>query len=278
MTNRAMRLGKKPFPITRRRQLAAHMARHQALMLDLQQPPASADWQQNLENWGMLGNDQYGDCTVAAACHAIMCWTLNVQGQPAAIDELEARQAFQLINPRFVYNPEAPSNSVGGKSVFLQDTIHWWYEHGIAGRKIDAYGLLPFQNLDSVKRAIAYFGACCIGIQLPSDEADPDHPDAAIGSSDWDVATSTLTGPGTDADPNLGHCVLGIAYDAEGLNVVTWGAVKRMSWDFLNKYMDEAFVMLSLNDWVAPNGEAPSGLNADQLKAHGPKLCPNWVS
>jgi hypothetical protein len=41
-----------------------------------------------------------------------------------------------------------------------------------------------------------------------------------------------------------------VAYDVRGLTVVTWGALKRMSWSFLDTYCDEAYAVLS-QDWIS---------------------------
>ena len=40
-------------------------------------PPASFDLTSKVHAWGMMDNDQIGDCTCAAAGHLIMEWTAN---------------------------------------------------------------------------------------------------------------------------------------------------------------------------------------------------------
>jgi hypothetical protein len=44
-------------------------------------PPAAVDYYSAIgrTDWGMLGNDQYGDCTIAGAAHAIMAWNAEVK-------------------------------------------------------------------------------------------------------------------------------------------------------------------------------------------------------
>ncbi len=52
----------------------------------------------------------------------------------------------------------------------------------------------------------------------------------------WDVAQgATIEG---------GHCVTIGAYDASGLECVTWGAVQKLTWAFF-KYFDEAWVIVT---------------------------------
>jgi hypothetical protein len=40
-------------------------------------PPDSMDHTAAVSSWPMFGNDQYGDCTIAAAGHMIEEWTAN---------------------------------------------------------------------------------------------------------------------------------------------------------------------------------------------------------
>ena len=47
--------------------------------------PEKFIWNSNVKEWGMMKNDQIGDCTIAAAGHLIMGWNndtgVNVQSQ-----------------------------------------------------------------------------------------------------------------------------------------------------------------------------------------------------
>ena len=66
-------------------------------------------------------------------------------------------------------------------------------------------------------------------------------------------------------NPNNGHCIPAVGYDERNLYVVTWGALKPMSWQFYDAYADEVFAVLS-NDWInAKLGVAPSGFNLAAL-------------
>jgi hypothetical protein len=57
-----------------------------------------------------------------------------------------------------------------------------------------------------------------------------------------------------------------VAYDAHGLTVVTWGALKRMTWGFWQAYCDEAYALLS-PDFLNASGVAASGFDLAQLNA-----------
>ena len=57
-----------------------------------------------------------------------------------------------------------------------------------------------------------------------------------------------------------------VAYDQTGLTVVTWGALKRMTWGFWGAYVDEAYALLS-SDWIETDLLAPSGFNLAALQS-----------
>jgi hypothetical protein len=67
-------------------------------------------------------------------------------------------------------------------------------------------------------------------------------------------------------NPNNGHCIPAVGYDADQLWIVTWGELKSMGWDFYNAYADEAYAVLS-QDFIDNSGVAPAGLDLQTLKA-----------
>jgi hypothetical protein len=48
--------------------------------------------------------------------------------------------------------------------------------------------------------------------------------------------------------------------------VVTWGALKSMSWQFYDAYADEAYAVLS-EDFLGASGGTVAGFDLAQLKA-----------
>jgi hypothetical protein len=55
-----------------------------------------------------------------------------------------------------------------------------------------------------------------------------------------------------------------VAYDATNLYVVTWGAVKSMSWQFYDAYADESFAVVS-QDFVDVAGKDPAGFSLSEM-------------
>ena len=240
-------------------------------------PPARS-WQGRFDAWQILGNDRFGDCTTAAACHMLMCWRLVTQGEAAATAAATEAQALAAYARAIRdFDPADPATYNFDTGALLQDVLHNWKRIGIAGVRVDGYGMLPFSDRETVKQTIALFGGCCIGLQLPRIEGRAGPPITVDQDVNWDLSKDLFQGDGYKKDSRLGHCVFGVGYDDKGLDVVSWGTVKRMSWDFYDAYMDEAYAILCRAAWV-PAGNAPSGLNADQLVAAGKALTTMWIS
>jgi hypothetical protein len=206
--------------------------------------PAAIDWTGKVPLWGMMMNDQVGDCTCASAGHLDMLWTSQASQEfiPADADILAAYTAITG------YNPADPNTDQGADELSV---LNYWRNTGIAGRKIQAYAQVTLSNVDQVKAAIAFFGGLYAGVNLPQSAMD-----ATVSGLNWSNVT--------DTNIQGGHAIPIVAYDASGLTCVTWGQSQRMTWEWLAKYGDEAYVVLS-PDWVGANGLSPSGFNIDQL-------------
>src|SRR5580658_4087447 len=74
-----------------------------ALAGALPPPPSKRAWEYVIpaSGWGMLGNDQVGDCVIAAMMHFIMAATSN-SGQPA---QFTTELAIQLYSAITGYDP-----------------------------------------------------------------------------------------------------------------------------------------------------------------------------
>jgi hypothetical protein len=56
-----------------------------------------------------------------------------------------------------------------------------------------------------------------------------------------------------------------VAYDPDGLTVVTWGGLKKMTWSFWDRYCDEAYCIIS-DDFLGDDEQAPSGVDRGALE------------
>jgi len=217
-------------------------------------PPASLDISTKVPSWGMMANDQLGDCTCAAAGHLIMEWTANAGKQMVTPTDQQIIAAYSAITG---YNPSTGANDNGANEV---DVLNYWRQTGIAGDQIGAYVALEPANHTHVMDSVYMFEGCYIGVQLPKTAQAQTQ-----NNQPWSVPPS---GTGGDGAPGSwgGHAVPVVAYDTRGVTVVTWGALQIMTWSFWATYCDEAYAILS-TDYINGNKQAPQGFSLDQLQA-----------
>ena len=219
------------------------------LTAQLPPPPPAVDYSKAVPSWPMMGNDQYGDCTCAAAGHMIEEWTANTGTEKTVPDA-------QILT---AYNHFAKGNADAGANML--DVLKYWRKTGIGGDKITAFTQLEPKNDTQARDAVNLFGNCYIGVALP-DFAVP--PNTDFLTIPWVVPPGGPTGNAAP-NPNNGHCIPAVAYDSRNLYVVTWGALKSMSWQFYDAYADEAFAVLSA-DWInTKTGLSGSGFNLAAL-------------
>ncbi len=215
-------------------------------------PPAARTWAGPIASWGMMKNDTYGDCTCAAAGHMIMDWTANAG---------KSRKPVVVPDPKILafYNHFAHGNPDAGANML--DVLVYWRQSGLSGHKIDAFVSLEPRNHVEAMDAIDLFGAAYIGVALPNSVVPRGIDPLTIP---WVVPPQGPVGNAAP-NPNNGHCIPAVGYDARNLYVVTWGTLKAMSWPFYDAYADEAFAVLS-PDWFGPRGKAPEGFDEATLK------------
>ena len=208
--------------------------------------PPSVDHSAVGEEFGELGNDTVGDCTVAAVGHAIQVADFFGQGKPATVTTKQILAAYSAITG---YDPSDPNSDQGAN---LLDVLHYWQNSSISGERLNAYVSFDSAKADHWRATIDLFGSAYIGVWLPATVVDALDSGKVI---DW----TATNGPGLQ---DAGHCVVAIGYDATVLKVVTWGLVITMSWAFAAKYCDEAYAPL-MPSWAS--GKEPGGFNLSQL-------------
>lgn len=211
--------------------------------------PAACDWGAKVPRWPMYLNDSLGDCTCAAAAHMIQAWTKDAQPREVTISDAAVLKAYQAVGG---YKPGQPETDNGAVEL---DVLKYWRQHGIGGHRIAAFASINPQSTEIVRDAIFLFGGIYAGVELPK---------SAQGQTVWDVPAG---GPVGDGAPGRwgGHAVNIVAYDARGLDCITWGGRLRMTWGFFAAYFSEAYAVLSAD--FLHGGKAPSGFDAQQLVA-----------
>jgi hypothetical protein len=207
-------------------------------------------------DWGILANDEIGDCVFAGAGHEHMLWESEAGNQVV----------FPVQNIIRAYSDVtgySPSNSDSDNGTNVRLALRYRRNVGIFDsnnqvHKLDSFLQIHNKNIQEMKTALFLFDAVGIGINFPS---------TAMGQfqngQPWDVVSgSSIEG---------GHYVPIVGYDENFIYVVTWGQIQRMTYAFYNQYNDEAWAILS-QDFLK-NGKSPDGFDFETLKQDLVSLC-----
>jgi hypothetical protein len=209
--------------------------------------PPELDLTAHVPDWPMYDNDRIGDCTIAAAGHMIEAWSGAARGRAVEIGDKAVLDAFDRVK---VVDP-----LTGEEGAVELDVLRYWRSTGIGGHTIGAFARVSTHDLGLVRSAAYLFGGLYLGLALPL---------TAQTQEVWDW-TGSLAGPARPGSWG-GHAVDVVGYAAGALTVVTWGALKQMTWTFWERYVDECYCILSedfLNAGKAPNGFDLAALKAD---------------
>jgi hypothetical protein len=201
-----------------------------------------------VHDWGMYGNDEYGDCGLASlGGHRVIA-------QENSARQREARPTTQQIL-------DAYFGVTGGADtgIYLIDGLKYVRKVGV-GRETDgtphtitAFARVNQHDRDELKVAARMFGGVYLGLALPlSARREINAGQPWIGTSD------PLYSWG-------GHAVWMIGFDSFGPTCVTWGREQRMSWDWFATYCDEAWCVVS-EDFFLSSGKTPQGFDVQALQ------------
>lgn len=193
-------------------------------------------------------NDQLGDCVIAGLAHILGMLTGNATGSPFLFTKA---QILSLYEPIGGYVPGDPSTDQGCNE---QDALDYCAAHALPdGTKFLGSVLVNAEDETQVKQAFTVGENLMLGVGLPDKWIDP-FPSAS--GFVWDVATP---------DQNNGHCVVVTGYNAQGVQIATWGMIGTITWAAFKKVC------------AAGVGELHLALSPDQL-AKGQSLCPNGLA
>lgn len=214
--------------------------------------PASADFYSAVPVWGVMLNDQVGDCTCAAVGHMIESVSTYGQGQEVTVRDADVLTAYEAVGG---YVPGNPSTDQGAN---IQDVLGYWRRTGVAGSQCLGFAQVDVAKQDEVRQACYIFGSLHLGLGLPKSAMD--EFDAAYQAGTmcvWDVVPN-------DGGILGGHAIEMVGYDAVGPYAVTWGVVVHMTWAFFAAYVDEAWAVIQ-KEWLNAQGNDPQNLNVQQL-------------
>jgi len=177
----------------------------------------------NVANWGILGNDTHGDCTFAGIVHARMA-NATVLG----ITEAFPTDA-DVVNAYLSYTGGQDAGAVEA------DLLKFWQNNNLFGSKLSAFAPTDHADLDELRSVIANFGLVYIGVKLPVT-----FQQQFIQNQPWD-----LTGTPADNQIEGGHCIILVGYDKDYAECITWGKVQKVTWRWLQSYMEESWALIT---------------------------------
>ena len=203
--------------------------------------------------WGMLGNDQAGNCVEVSAPHQVMQWHA-LAGTPIPTFTAETSLADYSAVTGYVPDSQGTDNGTD-----MGAFATYWKSTGIADitgarHKIDLSVNISPGNLAQVALSIFMFGSADIGLQLPSSAMDQ----FASGQPWVPIAGSVREG---------GHDVPLIGRNSAGYYIgVTWGRLQAIHPSFLTTYMDEGGGHISVEmlnaKHLSPRGYDQAALTA----------------
>jgi hypothetical protein len=185
-------------------------------------PPQTVTDYKEVVSWPMFGNNKYGDCTMAAAAHAIQLWNAATkQSDPVPSQLAVVSEYFKLTG--------------GADSGLVEaNVLKTWRTSGLWGNQIVGYAPVNVHDQNLLQLAVYLYGLAYIGIQVPAN-AETQFKE----SEPWTLV------PGWQSQKIMGgHAVPIVGYDQQYLYVVTWGEIQPMAYDWWRVYGDEAWAVL----------------------------------
>ena len=202
--------------------------------------------------WGVLGNDKYGDCVWAGAAHETMLWNKEVD-KTVTFDNTHVLRDYAAVTG---FTPDDPSTDNGTD---MQVAASYRRKTGVADAKgarhaVKAYLALKPGDADQLALAMFLFGAVGVGFKFPATAMDQFN-----AGKPWTVVSG--------AKIDGGHYVPAVGRDARGnIVVVTWGKIQLMTPKFYKKYCDEVVGYVS-QEALDSAGRSREGFDLAQLEA-----------
>lgn len=204
-------------------------------------------------DWGMLANDQYGDCVWAGQAHLEKLWYQEFQRQITFTDDNVLSDYAALTG----FDPNKPDTDGGTDMV---DAAEYWRSTGIVDEqgtrhKIDAYVSIPKYRFDEIAVAAWLFDGIGLGVEFPRN---------AMYQFEKRVPWTVVPGDKIEG----GHYIPLIGRNSRGNYWgVTWGRIQAMTPEWIATYADEVVAYLSL-DILDTKGLSKRGFNLPKLKEY----------
>jgi hypothetical protein len=207
------------------------------------------------KGWGMLGNDEWGDCAWAGPAHETMLLTKEA-GQAATFTTQGVLSDYSA-GTGFDPDKGPPGQNPTDRGSNVRDVLGYRRKTGVVDstgkrHKIGAFVKLNPGNIEHVFQALYIFQAVGIGLAFPDFAMEQFRR-----GEPWDIVAGAPT-------PTEGHYVCCVGKKAN-IDLVTWGTLQQMTVPFFEKYCDEAWTYLSTEDLKGERNL--EGFDLEQLTA-----------
>lgn len=195
--------------------------------------PKSFGYGRAYSDWGMLGNDQYGDCVFAGSDHEVMLFNHIAKHGNVPFTRDNALADYAAVTG---FDPATGNNDNGTN---VRDALSYRRSTGLIDangkrHKIDAFASINAKDFDLMRKCVYVFGVVGIGFEVPNsiwNQFD--------AGEIWDVVNP-------DGGIDGGHYVPMVGSTSpDHATFVTWGKRTMMTRAFYEKYNDEAWVPLT---------------------------------
>lgn len=203
-------------------------------------PPNNFGHGKSFADWGMLGNDKYGDCVIAGGDHEVMLLNNLAAGGQTGLEVVKFTEDNALSDYSAVtgFKKDDPSTDQGTE---VRQALKYRQSTGLIDsqgkrHKIAAYVSLEPGNVAQLLQATFIFEVVGIGFQFPESAMDQFNEGKV-----WSVVSN--------APINGGHYIPIVGRPQPGyLGSVTWGQRQIMTEGFYKKYCDEAWGLITLEE------------------------------
>lgn len=200
----------------------------------------------DLNDWQVLGNDQYGDCGVAGLQHLFM----------ADAADTGKTEAFPTEDQTVAYYLDYTQGQDGG--VVLSDYLAHVRQNGYYGHTVSAYAPVNVHDVPTLQFAIWAYDAAYTGIAVTQQM----QKDFQIGEP-WTL--ESLESPVLG-----GHCIPIVGYDSQYLYAITWGEVQAIAYSAWHYMAEEAWAVITGElDHGDGHGVSLQALQADLTRLKG---------
>jgi hypothetical protein len=209
------------------------------LTAPLPAPPPTEMHHVGIDDWGIMGNNEHGNCVIVTAAHAIMHWYHATRGITKRIPD-----------PKVI----ALSRQLGALNGYsILERNKFWRTSGMWGNTTHAFTQTTANDPTLLKQIIHTFGCADIGLAMPRGWQSQDP---------W----NTGRGPAFRKYTWGGHSVPLVGYDENLFYCVTWGKIQAITPAALTAYCDESYALIN-RAWLDATGRTPEQLDMTALEA-----------